>query len=95
MKLWDPIPGVAFSLGCPGGPVCSGNPLPAGDAPLLFVQLFYKTLWLLTVYLPLRAASRSTDLTQGFLIGIALEIIVIPWSYVFTHYIKNPGDRWR
>jgi len=30
-KPWDPI-GVQL-LGGPGGPVCSRNPLPAGDAP--------------------------------------------------------------
>ncbi len=41
------------------------------------------------------AAGRSSDLTLGFLIAIVLDIIVIPWTYVFAHYIKKPGDRWR
>jgi hypothetical protein len=63
--------------------------------PLLFVQLFYKTFWMFIVYFPLRAAGRSTDLTQAFLITIVVDIIVIPWGYVFRHYIKEPGDRWR
>jgi len=47
------------------------------------------------VYVPLRAAGRSSDLTQGFLIAVVLDIVVIPWSYVFAHYMKKPGDRWR
>jgi peptidoglycan/LPS O-acetylase OafA/YrhL len=34
-------------------------------------------------------------MTQGFLIGIALDIVVIPWSYVFANYVRKPGDRWR
>jgi hypothetical protein len=38
---------------------------------------------------------RSSDLTEGFLIAIVLNVIVIPWPYVFAHYIKKPGDRWR
>jgi hypothetical protein len=29
------------------------------------------------------------------MIGIVLDLIVIPWPYVFAHYIKKPGDRWR
>ena len=63
--------------------------------PLLFMQLFYKTFWLLAVYVPLRAAGRSTDLALGFLIAIAADMIVIPGTYVFAQYVKKPGDRWR
>jgi len=57
--------------------------------------LFYKIVWLLAVYVPLRAAGRSTDVAPGMLIGIVLDIIVIPWAYVFVHYIQKQGDRWR
>ena len=24
-----------------------------------------------------------------------LLIVVIPWGYVFRHYLKKPGERWR
>jgi hypothetical protein len=61
---------------------------PLAMLPVIFMQLFY-------VYVPLRAAGRSSDLTQGLLIAIVLDMIVIPWPYVFAHYIKKPGDRWR
>lgn len=95
-KVWDPITGVAFSFWAAlAGLSALGIRYPLAMLPLIFTQLFYKTFWLLAVYLPLRAAGRSTDLTQGFLIGIALDIAVIPWTYVFAHYIKKPGDRWR
>lgn len=66
---------------------------PLAMLPVLLMQLLYKTVWLLAVYLPLRAAGRSTDLTQGFLIGIVLDIIAIPWPYVFAYCIRKPGDR--
>jgi hypothetical protein len=95
-KPWDPVPGVAFSfwaaLACLSA---LGIRYPLAMLPLLFMQLFYKIFWLLAVYVPLRAAGRSTDLTQGMLVGILLDVIVIPWTYVFAHYIKKRGDRWR
>ena len=29
------------------------------------------------------------------LVGIVLVPLVMPWSYVFNHYLKAPGDPWR
>jgi hypothetical protein len=26
---------------------------------------------------------------------VALDLVVIPWTYVFAHYVKQPGDRWK
>jgi len=93
---WDPITGAAFSFWAALSVLSAlGTRYPLTMLPILFVQLFYKTFWMFIVYLPLRAAGRSTDLTQPFLIAIAADIIVIPWSYVFGHYIKEPGNRWR
>jgi hypothetical protein len=95
-KPWDPVPGVAFSFWAALAVLSAlGIRYPLAMLPLIFIQLFYKTFWMLAVYVPLRSAGRSTDLTQGMLIGIVLDIIVIPWPYVFAHYIKKPGDRWR
>ena len=94
-KPWDPVPGVAFSFWAAlAGLSALGIRYPLAMVPLLFMQLIYKTFWLIAVYVPLRAVGRSTDLMQGFLIGIALDIVVIPWTYVFAHYIKRPGERW-
>jgi hypothetical protein len=93
---WDPITGVAFSFWAALAALSAlGIRYPVAMLPLLFMQLFYKTLWLIAVYVPLRAAGRSSDLALGFFIAAALDIIVIPWSYVFTHYVKKPGDTWR
>lgn len=95
-RPWDPIPGAAFSFWAAlAGLSALGIRYPLAMLPLIFMQLFYKTFWLFAVYVPLRAAGRSTDLTQGFVIAIGLDMIVIPWTYVFAHYIKKPADRWR
>jgi hypothetical protein len=63
--------------------------------PLLLLQLFYKSVWLLAVALPLWSAGQSTDLTTPFVIGLVLDLIVIPWPYVLANYVKQRGDRWR
>jgi hypothetical protein len=93
---WDPITGVAFSFWAALSALSAvGIRYPLAMLPLLFMQLFYKTFWLIAVYVPLRAAGRSTDLAQDFSIAIVLDVIVIPWGYVLAHYIKKPGDPWR
>ena len=93
---WDPIPGVAFSFWAALAVLSAlGIRYPLTMLPLLFMQLFYKTFWLFIVYFPLRAAGVPTDLMRGFLIAIALDIIVIPWKYVFVHWVIKPGERWR
>jgi hypothetical protein len=63
--------------------------------PLLLLQLLYKFIWLIAVYLPLRSAGQSTDLTKVMVIGAVVDLIVIPWPYVLTTYVKQRGDRWR
>ena len=45
--------------------------------------------------MPLREVGRSPDLAQGMVIGIVLDVIAIPWTYVVAHYLKRAGDRWR
>lgn len=93
---WDPMIGVAFSFWAAlAGLSALGIRYPLAMLPVIFMQLFYKAFWLLAVFVPLQAVGRSSDLALGFFIGVALDIIVIPWPYVFAHYIKKPGDRWR
>jgi hypothetical protein len=92
---WDPITGAAFSFWAAlAGLSALGIRYPLAMLPLLFMQLFYKTFWMFAVYLPLRAAGRSTDLTHPFLIAIVFDLLVIPWTYVFAQYLRKPGERW-
>ena len=92
---WDPVTGAAFSLWAAlAGLSALGIRYPLAMLPVVFMQLFYKSFWIVAVYLPLRAAGRSSDLTQSFLIAILLDILVIPWSYVRAQYIRQPADRW-
>ncbi|HKF44591.1 MAG TPA: hypothetical protein VKG01_15945 [Thermoanaerobaculia bacterium] len=93
---WAPIPGAAFSFWAALAVLSAlGIRYPLAMLPLLFMQLLYKAFWLLAVYLPLRAAGRTSDLALGFSIAIILDFIVIPWAYAVGHFVKTPGDRWR
>ena len=42
----------------------------------------------------LRSAGGSTYLLKPMLIGAVVELIVIPWPYVFGALVKSRGDRW-
>jgi hypothetical protein len=66
--------------------------------PLLFFELVWKSLWLLTVALPLWRAHQIdadvADSIQACAMGIIFPF-VIPWSYVWTNYVAARGARWR
>ena len=72
---------------------------PVRMLPLLFFELVWKSIWVLSFGLPLWSAHRldagTGETMQACLMGVVLFPLVIPWRYVFTHYVKAPGDRWR
>lgn len=65
--------------------------------PLLFFELVWKAIWLLSFGLPLWRADAFTAGTRqtwvDCLFGLIL-LVVIPWGYVWRHYVTRPGDRW-
>jgi hypothetical protein len=66
--------------------------------PLLFFELLWKCIWVIAFGIPLWRSGRLTAGTQdtlfNCLLGIVLVPIVLPWGYVFRHYLRAPGDRW-
>lgn len=93
---WDPLKGVAFSFwGALSLLSGLGIRYPLAMLPLFFMQLSYKAIWLLAVALPQWSVMQSTELTQAMLVGIVLDIVVIPWPYVIANYVLKRGDRWR
>jgi hypothetical protein len=64
-KPWDPITGVAFSFWAALASLSAlGIRYPLAMLPVIFMQLFYKTFWLLAVYVPLRAAAARATLRR-------------------------------
>jgi len=93
---WDPVKGAAFSFWAALSALSGlGIRYPLKMLPLLLLQLLYKSIWLIAVYLPLRSAGQSTDLIKVMGIGVVVDLIVIPWPYVLATYVKRRGDRWR
>jgi hypothetical protein len=94
---WD---GVAYSFwGALALLAALGLRYPLQMLPVLLMQMVYKTIWLLAVALPLWLAGAPFDplmasFTWAMALGVAFDLIVIPWGYVMVHYVRRPGDRW-
>lgn len=93
---WDPVRGVAFCFWAALSALSGlGIRYPLKMLPVLLMQLLYKAIWLIVVWVPLRSAGQTTGLTKGMVIGLVADLIVIPWPYVWVNYVRRPGDRWR
>ena len=76
-----------------------GLKYPLQMLPLLMFEFAWKTIWLLAFGLPQWFAGQMpptfTEDFQNIAVGVILMPIVIPWGYVWRHYVKAPGNRWR
>ena len=67
--------------------------------PLLMYEFAWKAIWMLAFGLPQRFAGQTPptwpDDFKSIAVGVVLMPIVIPWGYVYRHYVKQPSERWR
>jgi hypothetical protein len=96
---WTPTSGMAhsFLLGLALLSIV-GVRYPLGMLPLLIYELLWKMIWLCGFALPLWAANQMDADTRKSFFEIAPVIILfplLPWGYIFSNYLKKPGDRWR
>jgi len=61
--------------------------------PIMMFTIFYKSIWLLIVALPLWQAnalwgSPAEPMTKAFL-WLPLAIVAVPWGYVFQNYVMS------
>ncbi|SES46152.1 hypothetical protein [Psychrobacillus sp. OK032] len=66
--------------------------------PLLLWELVWKSIWLIVVALPLWSAGQMDESTLATAYACLMVVIVpfvIPWRFVFAHYVKKRGDRLR
>jgi len=72
---------------------------PLNMVPILLFEMVWKTVWLLAFGLPQWwSGAGSPRLSEDLrAIGVFPIVcaIVIPWGYVWRHYVTAPGDRWR
>ena len=76
-----------------------GIKYPLQMLPLLMFEFAWKTIWLLAFGLPQWSTGQMpptfSDDFQSIAFGVILMPIVIPWRYVYRHYLRQPADRWR
>jgi hypothetical protein len=91
--IWQPLPGVAYSFWAAFSVLAIfGLIHPLKMLPLLLVQITYKLTWLIIVAYPLWSANHLTGspaqgLAEINFKSIVVDLIVIPWPYVFKNYI--------
>ena len=93
-KPWDLVYGVAFSLYAAYAMLfLLGMRFPVRMLPLLLLQILYKLIWLIVVGYALWSAGRLTTAATGsikfFGSIVALDLVVIPWPYVFGKYARE------
>ena len=76
-----------------------GLKYPRQMLPLLLFEFAWKYIWFFAFGLPqwLSGQQPPTFAEDFFNIGFGVLLMpfVIPWGYVWRHYVKAPGDRWR
>ncbi|HEX8573992.1 MAG TPA: hypothetical protein VF759_14705 [Allosphingosinicella sp.] len=108
VTIWPLL--IAHEPGWPlmNGVVCSllaavsllallGIRYPLQMLPVLLFELLWKAIWLVAVALPLwrsDSLDAATMSTVRDCAPAAILLLVIPWRYVFAHYLRKPGERW-
>ncbi len=72
---------------------------PLKMVPILMFEFVWKTLWLLAFGLPqwwsgVGSPSLNQDLFDIGAFSVVFGLLM-PWGYVWRHYIKGPAERWR
>jgi hypothetical protein len=71
---------------------------PVQMLPLLLFELTWKAIYLIAFALPLRSAHQIDAAVEEDISACLMAIIfvpLIPWRYVFAHYVLKQGDRWK
>jgi hypothetical protein len=91
--------GVRFGLLAGlGATAVSGLRYPLQMLPLLLFELIWKAIYLIAFALPLWYANQinaavAEDIKACLMVVVFIPLI--PWRYVFTHYVLKRGDRWK
>ena len=66
--------------------------------PILIFECLWKLIWLGVVALPAATAGSVDTAMSKVLVNCSLVVLilaVVPWGYVWRHYVVATGDRWR
>ena len=76
-----------------------GLKYPIEMLPLLMFEFAWKSIWMVAYGLPQWLSGQlPPTFAEDFFnisLGVVLMPLVIPWGYVYRHYVKQAGARWR
>jgi len=76
-----------------------GLKYPLEMLPLLMFEFAWKSIWMVAYGLPQWSAGQlpPTFAEDSYAIGLGVILLplVIPWGYVYRHYVRQSGARWR
>ena len=76
-----------------------GLKYPLEMLPLLMFEFAWKSIWMVAYGLPQWSSGQlpPTFAADSFNIGLGVILmpLVIPWGYVYRHYVRQSGARWR
>ncbi len=81
-----------------GATALLGFRYPVQMLPLLLFELIWKAIYLIAFALPLWSAHQITAAAAEDIKGVVMVVIflpLIPWRYVFAHYVLQRGERWK
>jgi hypothetical protein len=91
--------GVRFALLAGlGATAALGLRYPVQMLPVLLFELIWKAIYLTAFALPLWSAHEINAATAEDIKAVLMAVIfipLIPWRYVFAHYVLKHGDRWK
>jgi len=71
---------------------------PVQMLPLLLFEVAWKAVYLIAFAYPMWSTHQITPAMAKDVKAVSMVVILlplIPWSYVFNHYVVKRGDRWR
>jgi hypothetical protein len=81
-----------------GATAALGLRYPVQMLPVLLFELIWKAIYLAAFALPLWSAHEINATTAEDIKAVLMVVIfipLIPWRYVFAHYVLKHGDRWK
>ena len=71
---------------------------PVRMLPILLFEVTWKVIWLTAVAVPHLVSHDLTAATRAVLFNCSFVVVilaVVPWRYVWRHYVRTPGNAWR
>jgi len=81
-----------------GATAALGLRYPVQMLPVLLFEMVWKAIYLTAFALPLWSAHQISAAVAEDIKAVLMAVVfipLIPWDYVFTHYVLKHGDRWK